>query len=374
MSASHRDRVVVSRIEAWFAQNARRLPWRTTPRDPYVSFVAEIMLQQTQALRVAERLPEFLLRFPTFEALAQASDDAVLAVWSGLGYYSRALRLRNAARMVVEEHGGSLPDDHAALRALPGVGAYTAGALLSLVHNQRTPLVDANVERVLARLEGWPWPRGSAELRAAAWRRAEELVNRAHSPSLFNEGVMELGAVHCAPRSPACSDCPLASLCSARRAKRVEAVPPPGRRPGKRVETHLCLLLCDRQGRWLVERRAEQGLWAGMWQPPTLHAAEGRSDRGALQRLVPHAQLRKLGDFRRETSSCTVRFSLWTAEPLSAQALKPLLTGKRRLVSPRQLQRLALASPHRKAFALAGAIPEIRRPAGRAGALPRSDA
>ncbi|RMD63720.1 MAG: A/G-specific adenine glycosylase, partial [Planctomycetota bacterium] len=125
LSASHRDRVVVSRIEAWFAQNARRLPWRTTPRDPYVSFVAEIMLQQTQALRVAERLPEFLLRFPTFEALAQASDDAVLAVWSGLGYYSRAVRLRNAARMVVEEHGGSLPDDHAALRALPGVGAYT---------------------------------------------------------------------------------------------------------------------------------------------------------------------------------------------------------------------------------------------------------
>lgn len=363
MSDARRARAVVARLEAWFARAARDLPWRTTPRDPYVSFVAEAMLQQTQAQRVAERLPAFLARFPTFAALAQASDDEALAAWSGLGYYSRALRLRDAARVVVEQHGGALPAEKTALRALPGVGAYTAGALLSLVHNQRTPLVDANVERVLARLENWPWPRASAELRAAAWLRAEELVAAAQSPAACNEGLMELGAVHCLPRTPLCQGCPLASLCRARREGCAQSVPARASRPARRrVERHLCLLLRDGRGRWLVERRAAGGLWAGMWQPPTIQAAPGLAERRALERCAPAAALRRLGAFTHHTTSCAVRFSLWTAPPPAVERVASQWKGDCRRVGPCQLQRLALASPHRRAFELAGALPAQRRP------------
>lgn len=281
-------------LEHWFSRNARELPWRTTPRDPWRALVAEAMLQQTQVSRVAGAGPgaepgafaRFVARFPTPASLASADEAEVLALWAGLGYYRRARHLHAAAKAIVERHAGRVPDDPAALRALPGVGRYTAGAIASIVFGRPEPIVDGNVRRVLLRVAGRDANPASRETEAWAWARAARFVEASQRPGAFNEGLMELGATVClpAPASPRCEACPWARACRAR-ALGLEDRIPRAKRPPRRGVLHLLVVVVrDGRGRLLLERRGPGGLWPGLWQPPTLESrrAIGPAERAAF--------------------------------------------------------------------------------------------
>ncbi|MCA9294882.1 MAG: A/G-specific adenine glycosylase, partial [Phycisphaerales bacterium] len=223
------DRSRALAIEDWFRANARDLPWRAA-RSAYAGLVSESMLQQTQVARVVERFTQFMARFPTVHDLAAADEQEVLAIWQGLGYYRRARHLHQAAKAIVEEHDGVIPADINALRALPGVGRYTAGAIASIIYHRPEPIVDGNVYRVLARLDAQNKPASDAEAQRWGWSRASELVQLARDPGAFNEGMMELGATICTPRAPACSDCPVRAGCRAHADGRADVIPPPKQR------------------------------------------------------------------------------------------------------------------------------------------------
>jgi len=202
-----------SRLLEWYRENRRDLPWRRST-DPYAIWVSEIMLQQTRVAVVVERYKIFMARFPTLVSLAQASEDEVLALWSGLGYYRRARMLHKAARFVVDRCNGTLPVTSAELRTLPGIGAYTAAAIASIAHGEAVAVVDGNVERVLCRLQGWEFGSRNteAEMKHKVEHLAAQLVDPAR-PGDFNQALMELGATVCLPRNPQCLVCPLAADC-----------------------------------------------------------------------------------------------------------------------------------------------------------------
>src|SRR5580692_10641701 len=183
----------------WYARNRRDLPWRRNP-DPYSIWVSEIMLQQTRVAVVVDRYLSFLARFPTLNSLAEAPEQDVLALWSGLGYYRRARMLHKAANFVVDNLDGKLPPNSEALRALPGIGAYTAAAIASIAHGEAVAVVDGNVERVLCRLSGWG-ETGETSLKRQIDALAGQLVDP-ERPGDFNQAMMELGAMVCLPRGP----------------------------------------------------------------------------------------------------------------------------------------------------------------------------
>jgi A/G-specific adenine glycosylase len=309
-------RALRERLVAWYRVHRRDLPWRRT-RDPYAIWVSEAMLQQTRVEAVEGYWQRFMRRFPTVADLAAASEEEVLAAWSGLGYYRRARSLHEAARAVVEVHGGRFPDTRDGLRSLPGVGPYTAGALLSIAFEAAEPLVDGNVERVFARLFELAGARGSRELAASCWRIAAALVppappkrtqvaseegasrpvvrSSAPTPGEWNQALMELGATVCTPRAPGCGVCPLALQCAARAAGTAESLPPPKATPAPidvALEVYVAWSPGDRgegaprgwtrsevrAGLWL-ERRAADGRMGGLWQFPTV---EVPPDGGAL--------------------------------------------------------------------------------------------
>ena len=251
----------------WYDGNRRDLPWRTSPPDPYRVWVSEIMLQQTRVETVVAYFRRFLERFPTVRALADAPLDDVLALWSGLGYYARARNLHRAARAVRDLHGGTFPSDPDAVRALPGIGDYTAGAILSIAFGRREAVVDGNVIRVLARLRALEGNPKESRLKNACWEIARALVPAAR-PGDFNQALMELGATVCTPLSPRCGACPVARGCEARALGRVEsfpAKPPKAKRPHRRVE---CAIV-DRAGRVVLVRRPDEGLLGGLWELPS---------------------------------------------------------------------------------------------------------
>jgi A/G-specific adenine glycosylase len=235
--------------------------------------VSEALLQQTQVVRVAERFPEFMTRFPDAATMARARVETVLRCWRGLGYYRRARSLHAAARLIVERHGGRVPSDPVSLRALPGVGRYTAGAVASIAFGAHEPIVDGNVARVLSRLAD---RRASASDRAGTewcWNAATELVAAARDPGLMNEALMELGATVCTPMNPRCGECPMRSRCAARKAGSQDIVPPPKQGAARR-EIVLHALVDARGGRVALERRGE-GLWQGLLAPPLVPGAAG---------------------------------------------------------------------------------------------------
>lgn len=352
-----RDLRIASQVESWFRRCARDLPWRpesgaspsASGRDPYVALVSEIMLQQTQVVRVQELLPGFLERFPDVHSLARAREQSVLAAWSGLGYYRRARLLHRAARAIVRDHGGVVPSDAATLRNLPGVGRYTAGALASLVFHQREPAVDGNVERVIIRLEGRDVDELPASRSAWVWQRASELVRLADDPAALNEGLIELGAIVCTPRAPRCDDCPLRRSCRARR-EGIEKDIPRAKSPiTKTIVRHSAVVIIDVRGRVLVEQRPSRGLWASMWQAPTIetngrfpgHARLRRDLEARLGRSLLDLQSRQ--GFDHATSHRLVRFRVWSASLRAGRA-----PDKTRFVSRAQLRSLPVANPHRR--------------------------
>ncbi len=255
-----------ARLLSWYRANRRDLPWRRT-RDPYAIWISEAMLQQTRVETVVGYWERFLARFPSVAALAEADEDAVLAAWSGLGYYRRARALRAAAQAMVERHGGRFPDALDAALDLPGVGPYTAGAVLSIAFDRGAALVDGNVVRVFAR-----WFGCDLEYAAAtrwAWKQAEQLVPREGGAGEWNQALMELGATVCTPERPRCAECPLHDACVARAAGRQLELP--RAKPRKRaVDVELEALYVARGAELLLERRPSEGRMADLWQLPTL--------------------------------------------------------------------------------------------------------
>jgi A/G-specific adenine glycosylase len=246
----------------WYGAHKRDLPWRAT-RDPYRIWVSEIMLQQTRVAAVLEHYRLFLAAFPTVQSLAAASEAEVLALWSGLGYYRRARMLHRAAKMVVEELAGAMPRVSEGLRALPGIGAYTAAAVASIAFGEPVAVVDGNVERVLARVAGWSAAEAGFVTRVRTC--ADTLVDP-ERPGDFNQGMMELGATVCLPRGPLCLGCPWQPWCRTRGEHPVAA-----RRRQQRQHSARAVWLRGtgaRQQLRLVQRAADASLMASMWELP----------------------------------------------------------------------------------------------------------
>ncbi len=275
----------VKSLLAWFRANARRLPWREEPRDPYRVLVSELMLQQTQVERVIPRFEAFVAAFPDLTALAAATEEEILTLWSGLGYYRRARLLHRLARQVVED-GGRLPRTAVELERLPGVGPYTAAAVSSLVHGETIPVLDGNVMRVASRFLGFSGdPRQSAG-RGVLTRWIEGLLAEG-PPGEINEALMELGATVCRPRAPRCGVCPLSPGCAANVDGCPEAYPPPRRR---REVIHLrwvAACCVDEAGRWLVRLVDEGPILEGLWLPPMSPLAPGDDPVEVARGLVP---------------------------------------------------------------------------------------
>jgi len=251
---------------SWYDTNKRDLPWRRT-RDPYAIWLSEIMLQQTRVAAVLEHYRLFLEKFPTVQNLAAASQDDVLAAWSGLGYYRRARMLHCCAQEVAAQRGGRFPETAAALGELPGIGRYTSAAIASIAFGEPAAVVDGNVERVLARLDG-----KSASPRQH-WDRAQELLAPSR-PGDFNQALMELGATICAPREPRCLICPVRSLCA------TQGDSPRAKESAAQKKKEVWCLFERRNGQVrLVQRSKEASLMAGMWELPQSELSRGAATR-----------------------------------------------------------------------------------------------
>lgn len=258
------------RLLAWFDRHGRHdLPWQH-PRTPYRVWLSEIMLQQTQVATVIPYFARFLQHFPTLPDLAAASDDAVMAQWAGLGYYARARNLHAAARRCVEQHGGELPRDFDALHALPGIGRSTAGAILSQAWNDRFPILDGNVKRVLARFHGVEGFPGLPAIERQLWALAQAHVETVPAGRLadYTQAQMDFGATLCTRARPACALCPLQDDCVARREGRTDSLPTP--KPGKAVpeRSAVFLLLRNARGELLMHKRPPTGIWSSLWSLP----------------------------------------------------------------------------------------------------------
>ena len=261
---------VGERLVAWYADARRDLPWRTD-RDAYRILVSELMLVQTTVAAVIPYFERFLSRFPDVGALAAADEGDVLKAWEGLGYYRRARQLHAAAQMIVREHGSAIPNDPAAVRALPGVGRYISGAILSFAFDRPEPIVEANSQRVLARLLALRQNLKTGSTRERIWHAAERIVP-ARGAGTFNQALIELGALVCTPREPACLVCPLSRLCEARRLGLQDTLPVTTPKPPPAAVTEACAVVV-RNGQLLIVQRGLGGLWEHFWEFPTVHLA-----------------------------------------------------------------------------------------------------
>ncbi|MCZ6562494.1 MAG: A/G-specific adenine glycosylase [Deltaproteobacteria bacterium] len=352
------------RLLRWYDKNRRALPWRDT-QDPYAIWVIETMLQQTQVKTALPYYLRFLTAFPTISSLDRAPLDRVLALWSGLGYYRRAQNLKKAARKIMREHKGKLPQDYHALLTLPGVGPYTAGAVMSIAFNQPFPALDGNTRRVLAR-----------SFNTNREKDLQEIDKRLVSPSRpgdFNQALMELGATICHFRDPTCPACPLASTCIAKSSGIFPSQIGPARgRKVKNIEWPLALI--QNNGKILLHRRDQNGLLEGLWEIPggerkareTVKATLARHLKGLGQRARP---VFEIGEIRHSITYRRIRASLFF---FPGYRISHLPNPDWRWVAISSLRRYPLSSLSLKAIKLyrpRGLNPR-GRPKGRAAASP----
>ncbi len=267
----------------WYAENARDLPWRGMA-DPYAVWVSEIMLQQTRVETVIPYFERWLARFPNLRVLAEASQQDVLNLWEGLGYYSRARNLHKAAKMVINQHGGELPADVASLKSLPGIGPYTAAAIASIAFGLDEAALDGNIRRVLSRTFNVSQALGSSAGEQRLWTLAREHLPSGQAGD-YNQALMDLGATVCVPREPACDRCPLFELCEAREL----GVPNlrPVRKKKDSIPHHtVTAAVIQRNGNVLIGQRPEGGLLGGMWEFPGGKTEPGETLQACLKREI----------------------------------------------------------------------------------------
>ena len=270
-------------ILQWYSENARDLPWRRT-RDPYAVWLSEIILQQTRIVQGTAYWHRFMERFPTVQDLAEASEDEVLRLWEGLGYYSRARNLHTAARQIVAD--GSFPDTLEGIRKLKGVGDYTAAAIGSICFGIQAAVVDGNVYRFLARYFGISTPVGTTEAKKEFTRLANQLLP-ADSPAQFNQGMMDFGALQCTPQNPACLTCPLQATCNAFRTGRVEMLPV--KKPAVQVqERRFSYVYVRFNGQTAIRKRGPGDIWQGLYEPVVIESEGASADAKLIRKGVKH--------------------------------------------------------------------------------------
>ena len=268
--------IIAQRLVAWHEVHQRNLPWRLTPagaRNPYAVWISEIMLQQTRVEMVVDYFKRWIATFPTIAALAAADQQAVLKAWEGLGYYARARNLHKAAQQIVAEYGGQVPNDRHTLRALPGIGDYTVGAILSLAFNQHEPILDGNVKRVLSRLADIAQPITETQTLKLLWRLARALVEAAPpgNAGACNEAIMELGALICTPVNPRCLICPVNELCRAAAngtQQERPVIPPKKQTPHYDVAAGIIWQGEPYHSNLLIAQRPADGMLGGLWEFP----------------------------------------------------------------------------------------------------------
>lgn len=316
----------------WYRSHRREMPWRV-PREaergalpnPYHVLVSEAMLQQTQVVTVVPYFQRFISAFPTIRDLAGADEQAVLRLWQGLGYYSRARNLRGAATAIMERFGGVIPSELDQLLSLPGVGRYTAGAIASLAFNRPAPVLDGNVARVLCRLdliEDDPRERTVSE---RLWNRATELLPKNHAAD-FNSAMMELGAMICTPRNPQCLLCPVARHCEALRAGAVDRVPVA--RKAKVTPLNHRQVVCviakvKNTPRVLIEQRPPKGRWAGMWQFITFEGTSEPSWQTVCNIAGKIGQARNIALVKHQLTHRRYIFDAWVAAVAKPRTVTP---------------------------------------------------
>ncbi|MEO1328661.1 MAG: A/G-specific adenine glycosylase [Pseudomonadota bacterium] len=338
----------------WYDRSARTLPWRVGPReraagaspDPYRVWLSEIMLQQTTVATVGPYFERFTARWPRVEDLAAAETDAVMSAWAGLGYYARARNMHACAKQVAAAHGGAFPDQEAALRALPGIGAYTAAAIAAIAFDRRAVVVDGNVERVTARLfrVAEPLPQAKPILTA----HAERLTPEAR-PGDYAQAMMDLGATVCTPKRPFCAACPVSSHCAARAAGDAAEYPKKRPKAAKPVRLGVAYLALDGAGRALLVRRPDKGLLGGMLGLPGPEWSEAGPSEAAAAAAAPcTADWRALGVEARHTFT---HFHLRLALRGARLARRPAIEGAV-WAAPSEFGELALPTLMSKALKL----------------------
>ncbi len=361
---------LVTALLAWFASDARDLPWRRT-RDPYAIWVSEIMLQQTQVKTVIPFWERWLRELPDIAVLAAAPPEKIHKLWEGLGYYTRVRNMQKAAQQILTTHAGKFPRDFDAVLALTGIGRYTAGAICSIAFNQPTPLLDGNVIRVLTRVFGISENPKAKATNARLWQLAEELVTYAkqiepRSPrptphaSHLNQSLMELGALICTPRNPRCDICPVKKLCIARRDGLVEQLPNLDKRAAATAR-HFVAFIVERNGKFLVRQRPAGVVNAHLWEFP---------NEELLGAPVSHRRVLKSNSPQPASETPALRgcdFSLTSQQPVytvrhSITRYRITLAAYRAEPLPRkkpagiwrtlaELDQLAFTSAHRKVLA-----------------------
>ena len=328
----------------WFAANARDLPWRRT-RDPYASWVSEIMLQQTQVKTVIPFWNRWMSDLPTIEAAAKVPSAKIHKLWEGLGYYTRVRNLQKAAQALVGKHGGKFPEKFDDILALPGIGRYTAGAICSIAFNQPTPILDGNVIRVLTRIFGIAENPKEKKTNAQLWQLAEELIQNSHGNcSHLNQSLMELGALVCMPRNPQCLLCPVKKLCVAFAENRTEELPNLGKRDAATARSFLAFTI-EHKGKFLVRQRPAGVVNAHLWEFPNLEISGNQTAAAAFQAefgFVPE----KLSPLVTVKHSITRYRITLSAFAVSLPTLPKKVVGVWK--SPAQLQLLAFSSAHKK--------------------------
>ncbi len=337
---------------AWFARHRRDLPWRQG-YDPYQVWISEIMLQQTQMDRGVQYFQRWLERFPDCASLAAADIDDVLRAWEGLGYYARARNLHRAARLVMQQHQGQLPAEYDQLLALPGIGPYTAAAVVSIAHDQARPVLDANVQRLLARILDIDSPIQQAANQHRLHCTATKLLVGVSARQL-NQALMEFGALVCTPRNPSCASCPVAGLCRAHRSGAVGERPVRGRRQ-ERIAIEMACAVIRHQGLMYIQQREDDDVWGGLWEFPGGRLEAGEQAAAAARREILEetafrvGELQPLATVAHQYTRYRVTLHGFYCE-LDQEDMRPSLTAAQqfRWVSPRQLADYAFPAGHRR--------------------------
>jgi A/G-specific adenine glycosylase len=312
------DPSFAARVIAWQQTHGRHeLPWQNT-RDPYRVWLSEIMLQQTQVTTVLDYYARFLQRFPDVATLAAAPLDDVLALWSGLGYYSRARNLHRCAQAVVKEHGGAFPPSAAVLIALPGIGRSTAAAIAAFCFGERVAILDGNVKRVLTRALGFDADLAVAANERALWEQAQALLPE-HGIERYTQGLMDLGSMLCTSRALRCDECPVNTSCVARAQGRPERFPVKTKKLKRGARSNALLWLSDAQQRVWLTQREHKGVWAGLWTLPLFDSLDALL---ALSRAWPGQS-----EVLPPVDHALTHFD-WRLEPL-LHALGPRVSAKR---------------------------------------------
>ncbi len=329
---------LTNNLLAWYDQTRRILPWRETP-SPYRTWVSEVMLQQTRVETVLPYFDRFMKRFPTVHALAEADEDDVLGLWSGLGYYSRARNMHRTAKIVHE--AGAFPSDAVGLRALPGIGEYMAAAIASIAFNEDIATVDGNIARVMSRLHADGSPR------KMMWTHA-----RSHLPAGragdYNQALMDLGARVCIPKNPRCDDCPVQEHCLAHSRDSVSAFPPP--KPKRKVpEVFMGCLAVHHDGQFWFGRRPSKGLWAGLWELPTATFKKTPTTNDIQHHFG--LETKKLGVIRHVLTHRIVHLAVFVAD--ESNPIGPFHYSNFRPMGLNNLESLGTSSLTEKALAMA---------------------